>query len=55
MGGRDRRSPGASRLDRDLIGMKRTASRPKDHIVADELVVIAELRRKEQEAEKGGD
>ena len=36
----------------DLIGMKRTASRPKDHIVADELVVIAELRRKE-EAEEG--
>jgi hypothetical protein len=31
----------------DLIGMKRTASRPKDHIVAEELVVIAELRRKE--------
>lgn len=38
----------------DLIGMKRTASRPKDHIVADELVVIAELRRKEEEAEEGG-
>lgn len=38
----------------DLIGMKRTASRPKDHIVVDELVVIAELRRKE-EAEEGED
>jgi hypothetical protein len=35
----------------DLIGMKRTASRPKDNIAADELVVIAELRRQEEVGE----